>query len=146
MATRKDKNIKDKKEKGRPPLFKTPEDLQEKIDAYFDGGCNMREVALLTGVVQVKTPTITGLAYYLGFESRQSFYDYGEKPEFSYTIKRARLRLEMMYEEKLDDAKPTGAIFALKNLGWTDKIENTHSINLIEPITGIKIIRDGAGA
>jgi len=145
MAARKKNNIKDKKKEGRPPLFKMPEELQEKIDAYFDGGCNMREVATLGGVVEVKTYTITGLAYYLGFESRQSFYDYGERPEFAYTIKRARLRLEMMYEERLDDAKPTGAIFALKNLGWADKIESTHSFNLTEPITGINIIRDGTG-
>ena len=49
----------------------------------------------------------------------------------------------MIYEERLADAKPVGAIFALKNMGWVDRVENTHSIKLTEPITGINIIRDG---
>ncbi len=138
------KRKKNRKE-GRPLLFKTPKELQNKIDEYFAGACNKRIVVTLAGIEEINAFTITGLAYYLGFESRQSFYDYGERSKFSYTIKRARLRLEMVYEERLDDAKPVGAIFALKNLGWIDKVETDHKITLTEPITGIKIIRDAAG-
>lgn len=53
---------------------------------------------------------------------------------------------ESIYKDALSKGG-TDRIFWLKNKGgWRDKIENTHSINLIEPITGIKIIRDGAGA
>jgi len=80
--------------------------------------------------------TITGLAYHLGFESRQSFYDYEEKTEFTYTIKRARLRIEMIYEERLQEQTCTGSIFALKNMGWKDKNETEYtggfSIKFIE--------------
>ena len=90
------------------PIYNSPEELQEAIDLYFDGA---------------DKPTISGLALHCGFVSRQSFYDYEQRPEYSYTIKRARLRIESMYEEKLQGQTCTGAIFALKNLGWRDKTE-----------------------
>lgn len=134
-----------RKKKGAPALFKTAKELQDKIDQYFNDTGEATQDPDLPLTNHRKIFTITGLAYFLGFESRQSFYDYGEREAFSYTIKRARLRLEMVYEERLADQKPVGAIFALKNLGWVDKVENTHSLKLIEPITGIKIIRDGTG-
>jgi hypothetical protein len=67
--------------------------------------------------------SISGLALHLGFESRQSFYDYEKNEIFSYTIKKARLRLEQQYEESLMSQYVVGSIFALKNLGWKDKSE-----------------------
>ena len=70
------------------------------------------------------TPTITGLALFLGFNSRQSMLDYEKKEEFSCTIKNARLRIEHEYEKQLHLDKCTGAIFALKNFGWKDKTED----------------------
>lgn len=111
---------------GRPPIFKTPAELQKKIDEYFK---NCPDKKTLTAFdknsgkfvsCSVPTPIISGLASYLGFESRQSFYDYENKEEFSYTIKKARLRIETEYEKQLYMDKCTGAIFALKNLGWKD--------------------------
>lgn len=94
---------------GRPALFENVSELENAIEAYFDS---------------VDSPTITGLAYELGFESRQSIYDYEKKgDQFSYTIKRARLRIEIYYEELLATKSVTGAIFALKNFGWADKQE-----------------------
>lgn len=63
------------------------------------------------------------MAIALGFESRQSFYDYENKPEFSYIIKTARLYVEAGYEDGLRENNCTGSIFALKNMGWKDKTE-----------------------
>lgn len=116
--------------RGRPPLYSTPEEMQEKIQEYFDD-CG-------------EQPTITGLCLHLGFESRQSFYDYQEKPLFTYTIKRARLMIENEYEKAGLTAKsPVFHIFALKNLGWKDKQELDHttqgeSINVISLGSGTK--------
>jgi hypothetical protein len=93
---------------GRPPAFETPEQLQDSIDEYLKDN---------------KIPTVSGLAYYLGFESRQSFYDYEQKPEFTYTVRKARLFMESHYEERLQGNNPTGSIFWLKNAGWKDKQE-----------------------
>jgi hypothetical protein len=66
-------------------------------------------------------PTVTGLAHFLGFESRQSMYDYKKKDASSYTIKRAILKIEQKHEENLYSNNATGSIFWLKNRDWTDK-------------------------
>jgi hypothetical protein len=128
----------DKNLGGRPPLFETPEELQEAINKYFNEGINKKKI--VTGkadnkqVTEIPIPTISGLCYYIGFESRQSFYDYEKKDGFTYTIKRARLFIEQEYEEQLQIGNTIGAIFALKNMGWIDKNEIEHSgeINWVE--------------
>lgn len=102
---------------GRPPQFEKAEDLQKMIEAYYD-----------QVIIDGRNPTITGLAYYLGFESRQSFYDYEEKEQFTYTIKRARLQIEENYENALFNKNAAGPIFALKNFGWKDTQEIKHDI------------------
>lgn len=109
---------------GMHPDYKTPEELQKKIEKYLKDCPDKKQVVTKSGqVVVIPTPTITGLAYYLGFESRQSFYDYEKRDKFSYTIKRARLFIEKEYESLLRTNSYPGAIFALKNFGWVDKSE-----------------------
>ena len=112
---------------GRPPKFKTSEELQEKVDSYFlsleyiDGD----------GLKQSRTPTIAGLAYHLGFLDRQSVYDYQEKEEFTCIIARARLYIECYWEENLDGKNANGSMFWLKNARstWRDKHEVDHTTN-----------------
>ncbi len=114
---------------GRPPKFKTAAEIQKKIDEYFKNCPDYRTLSFFdknSGEViehKIPTPTISGLALYLGFCDRHSFYDYENNPEFSHTIKKARFRIEREYEKQLYNDKCPGAIFALKNLGWKDKVE-----------------------
>jgi hypothetical protein len=119
---------------GRPALFTSPETLQEKINEYFESGVKEKNIVVGKGTkaqeIKVKIPTITGLCYFLGFESRQSFYAYEDKIEFCYIIKRARLNIEQEYEEQLSIGNTIGSIFALKNMGWSDKQEIEHSGNI----------------
>ncbi len=46
---------------------------------------------------------------------------HGERPEFTDSVRKAKLLVENQYERKLDGGKPAGAIFALKNMGWSDR-------------------------
>jgi len=114
---------------GRPPLYESPEQLFQKANEYFEYCISNKEKI-----------TITGLALYLGFESRQSIYDYAEKEEYSYIIKRAQLVVENSYET----AGQTIDIFALKNMGWVDRQELTgkDGKDLIAPIIGIRIVKE----
>lgn len=105
--------------------FKTDDELKAAIDNYF-----------AETKAKEENPTVTGLALHLGFESRQSFYDYEKYQDHSYTIKRARLMIECQYEQKLHNAACTGAIFALKNFGWEDKREISGRLTLQEIIAG----------
>ena len=117
---------------GRPRHFSSAKKLNEKIEEYFATGITKKTHIIgskpYQKEVEVATPTITGLALYLGFASRQSFYDYEKSGKFSYVVKKARLRIEVNYEEmlQLSTGLVSGPIFALKNMGWTDKTEVNH--------------------
>ena len=103
--------------KGRSDkLVKTPKQFEALADAYF-AKCKADEVNF----------TITGLALALGFNSRQSIYDYGKKKGFSEVVSRANLMVEHGYELRLDGASVTGPIFALKNMGWSDRQQIEYS-------------------
>lgn len=108
-------------------MFTSPEEIEKLVEEYFETGVTIKKVVLgppnARYTIDLPVPTITGLCLFLGFESRQSFYAYEQKPEFSYTIKKARLLIENEYEEMLAAGNTTGAIFALKNFGWTDRQE-----------------------
>lgn len=93
---------------GRPPIWDDPVKFAQEVDKYFETD---------------KTPTWTGLALHLGFESRQSLEDYKKREGFLTPIKKALLRIENQYEKALLKGNPGGPIFALKNFNWKDKQE-----------------------
>lgn len=117
---------------GRPKVYETPELMAQAIDLY-----------LATCEAEKKAPTVTRMALALGFESRQSFYDYEEKPEFSYIIKTARLYVEAGYEDGLRENNCTGSIFALKNMGWKDKVETGFTDNDGKDVSPVQIYLPG---
>ena len=115
---------------GRPPTFKTPEEMQVKIDQYFEeieghplldnDGKVMQDKWGYPVYVDRHPPTITGLALALGFNTRKSLLDYCGKPAFVNTIERAKARVERYAEERLYDREgQRGAEFSLKyNFRW----------------------------
>lgn len=133
--------MEDEKDKGgRPPLFSTPEELEIACKEF---------IAQNPGKL-----TITGLAMWLGFDSRQSLYDYEKREGFSYIIKNARLAVENDYELSLRTPAVAGAIFALKNMGWRDKVETGFTDNegkdvqpqiIFQPAPNCKSITDEPG-
>ncbi|MGF7082698.1 terminase small subunit [Mucilaginibacter sp. UYCu711] len=66
-------------------------------------------------------PTITGLAFHLGFKSKEQFDDFEKRARLRSIITQARFRIMAYYESRLHYPSPAGAIFALKSMGWTDK-------------------------
>ena len=101
---------------GRPAFFDSPEEFRDRVVEYLESYYGDEKNPMIG-----YKPTTTGLALWLGFKSRQSLYDYKEKEEYSYIIKKALLFIEMEYEQLLESKGSTGAIFALKNMGWSDK-------------------------
>lgn len=98
---------------GRPVKFSSVEELQSKIDEYFETEDGK------------ETPTVTGLAIALDI-SRETLNDYGnnKSDEFSDAIRRAKAKVAVVLEQKLYGNNVTGLIFNLKNnFGWKDKTE-----------------------
>lgn len=127
---------------GRPPFYKTKEEIQEKIDAYFEE-CKGTPLTDKDGMpiydkngielrVGVRPLTITGLALALGFNSRQALLNYQAKKEFHDTIMRAKARVECYAEERLYDKDgANGAKFSLANNfeGWREKQQIEAEVN-----------------
>jgi hypothetical protein len=72
---------------GRPPKYKTPEELQAKVDEYFETH---------------KESTTSGLALFLGYADWRALYDLGKLDKFSDIISIAKLRIAERYEMLLE--------------------------------------------
>ena len=130
--------------KTKPPKFQDPDEFDKAIEDYFNS-CIENE----------KPFTVTGLALALGcnpctLRDYRDCMDNDEvlksldddvKLQISTSVKRAYQICENYAEEKLLDAKvsksPIGYIFALKNFGWKDKIEQeitnkTYDVDLVD--------------
>lgn len=108
---------------GSLKYYQKPEALQKVIDNYF-----------IYISEEDKPPTITGLALYLGFTSRQALLVYQKEPgyeAFHSIVETAKLRIENVLEEKLisNRGNVIGLIFNMKNnFGWKDSQELTHKM------------------
>ena len=97
---------------GRRLVVETPEKMDQLVDEY---------VALKT---EAKEPvTLMGLILHLGLSSRESLDRYADRPGFVDSVKKAKSVVAEVYERRLHGPQPVGAIFALKNMGWTDRQE-----------------------
>ncbi|MES2377496.1 MAG: terminase small subunit [Bacteroidota bacterium] len=87
-------------------------------------------------------PTITGLAYHLGFKSKEQFDEYEKKARLGSVITQARFRIMAYYESRLHYPAPAGAIFALKSMGWNEKPVVTKAPRRIKSIK-VKLVETG---
>lgn len=100
---------------GRPRKIDSPQRFDELVDIYILS-CQDPD--------KPRAITLTGLVLALGLSSRQSLDEYLEYPEFSDSVKRAKLLIEQEYENRLvTGSNAAASIFALKNFGWKDKQE-----------------------
>lgn len=112
---------------GRPLLYKTAEDMEVIINAYFED-CKKRDVPF----------TVSGLADELDMD-RRTLLDYSKRDEFLPTIKRAKRKVERHLEERMlaSNGIVAGVIFNAKNnFGWVDKTEVDNNVKVVQPIVG----------
>lgn len=118
---------------GKSAKYGKPEDMQKRIDEYFKPFDEAQPLTDKKGAVLLdkqgnpvfkeSKPTSSGLAYFLGFSSRSSLWEYEQKPTFSRVIRRAKLRLATFWEPELLGKNSNGAEFWLlnQNDGWQNK-------------------------
>lgn len=99
---------------GRPSLFNSADELEEKIEVY--------KKYLAT---ESKPPTLAGMAYYTGID-RKTLYNYSKKDEFFPVIKKFVDWILMNFEEIAIETGGSGIIFILKQYGYSDKSEVTN--------------------
>lgn len=97
---------------GRPPKWATVEELEVLLNEYFSTNPQ-------------RDWTITGLAIAIG-TCRQTLCNYEKDEKFGAIIREAKSLVENAYELSLRHRGQSGDIFALKNFGWIDRIDNTN--------------------
>ena len=133
--------------------FTTAKQLNNRIDHYFNlsgeppksekKSKSSTETAELTETSFSEPATISGLALYLGFNSMAHFEEYEQNGNFAATLQRARLRIQAMYERRLMQQSPAGAMYALKSFGWDERNENKNGgSNELKTLT-IQIMETG---
>jgi hypothetical protein len=99
---------------GRPPKYKTADDLIAIAHRYFDICDKNRQL-----------PEKAGLCLYLGI-TRETYNQY-RKGNFSDAIKQFDLFIESNWVRRLSSNAPTGAIFYLKNAFSADYRDRTET-------------------
>jgi DNA-packaging protein gp3 len=92
-------------------VFKSVEELETRIESYFDGlvyqrveeASRKRKNVTIT-TMAMRAPTISGLACDLGV-SRRTLLNYSKKDKFSHVLARARNRIAKWHEEALYNRK-----------------------------------------
>ncbi len=104
------------------PFKYTPEQLERKIDEYFQKKEKEGKEKKLVFC------SIRDLASFLKIDL-QTWYNYDSRSDYSSITKKARDRIIAVWEEQLffPGRNSSGAIFYLKNFGgMADKVEHTH--------------------
>ena len=132
--------------------FKNRAELCALVDSYFkyiEGDYRIEnklaKKAEQPGVQKItireaEPATIASLIFHLGFNSREEFDAMEKKGRYSAILKRARLQVEAAYERRLLQPSPTGAMFALKNMGWNEKADTEKTATNIATTLTIKLI------
>jgi len=117
--------------------FTSAEELDSLITCYFkwiEGEYPIEQKEVKGELKDVKVydrepepPTIAGLAFHLGFSNLTQMELHEAKGKYSGLLQRARLRIMAEYEKKLLNGPSSGAIYALKGLGWNDRYNNRPS-------------------
>lgn len=99
------------KRRGRKKML-TPEELEGKAQEYVDS------------CTEESRPTRVGLFRFMGFKTKQSFFDYMKDPDYKDVLEEALFLIEGQYEQQLANGRGDGGlVFALKQYGWADKQE-----------------------
>ena len=133
-------------------LFSSADQLDALIAQYFEQitGHTIENETDAKTTAEKKKPvtlpepaTITGLAFHLGFSSREAFEEYEDNGKFADQLKRARLRIMADYEKKLHVTSSTGAIFALKSMGWNERPDQKSTDESENHVLKVEIIQSG---
>lgn len=115
---------------GRPPLWKTKEDLEKSLDGFFEW-CESNEYI----------PDVEGMAVYLDC-TRETICQYEKIEGFSDTIKKVKNKIAFYKKQGAMSGKinPTVFVFDFKNNHhYNDKTEIDQKLNLDDKLKKVLI-------
>jgi len=130
---------------GRPPKFKTPEELAEKIYDFLEHSLNrIVEFPGKSEVLRVNVPAPTTLEAFCVFCGirKTTFYAYGKKRGFENIVNQYEAIVEEFWVRQAAEGKPGNkAEFILKNMkNWkTSSWNDDRDINLSGEVGGVMV-------
>ena len=113
-------------------LLIDPKTLKLQIDNYFSDVEKNKKFYIGEIVYKESTPTITGLALFLGFPSKESLKKYAENPEYTEVINYANLRLENFYEQLNIKGVPNAKVGLKFFGGWEDMPQTNNNFTFAQ--------------
>ncbi len=98
--------------------------------------------------LNLKPLTMAGALLWLGIYDEGTLEEYAQRPEFDPSVRRLKAIIRREYERRLHTGQSTGASFAMKNMGWTEKtiseitgpggkpLKLVVEITFVEPVIG----------
>lgn len=119
---------------GRPPKYDDPNEMLQKVAEYLEWEDKLKRPDNYSkqgkGVY-----TLSGLALYLGFASRQQLWEYEKKsPEFNYIITRYKLFLTHWNEQKLywGGTMPGAKLWLTNFGGYSEEVTQNQNVQVTE--------------
>ncbi len=108
---------------GAPPIYRSPKDLQKRIEDYF-----------LNCITNDKAPTLAGLTLSIGFASQSWIQSYPKRSKgFRWVVSRAKDYIEDEINQRLLDKTTKNSNGAFRYLSavfkYTEKAETKHTGN-----------------
>jgi hypothetical protein len=122
------------------PKFSSAAAFAAKTDMYF---ANLDADSPDRKSSGTDVPTFSGLLLHLGFSSVVDFEQYERNGKYAQLAQQARLRIIAVYEKKLHSSSATGAVFALKFLGWANNGEPAIANESSQQRLQIEILNQG---
>ena len=105
------------------PKYKTPEDLKQAIDAYFENP-TVHTMVYKNDIYEVPELTMEAIAHGLGFMTRQALYNIEkDREEFAETIEYIREKVRTYWQMHGAHGNAAFAQFMLVNLGYKNKVD-----------------------
>ena len=140
---------------GRPPKFKTPEELQEKAEGYFQycdthpievwqrkaaaanqSAKNGSGVKSDEGTMYIRRPyTLDGLGLWCGISSWKEYRSYHAEDEFSAVIR--------ALEARVRDQQVSGAVVGMYNANLVARLNGISESVQVETSIPVKLVDDG---
>ena len=140
---------------GRPPKFKTPEELQEKAEGYFQycdthpievwqrkaaaanqSAKNGSGVKSDEGTMYIRRPyTLDGLGLWCGISSWKEYRSYHADDEFSAVIR--------ALEARVRDQQVSGAVVGMYNANLVARLNGISESVQVETSIPVKLVDDG---
>lgn len=113
-------------------LLIDPTTLRLQVENYFNQIRDKKCFYVGEQVIDEDHPTVTGLALFLGFPSKECLWKYAENPEYEPAMRYALLRAENFYEKEMLKGNANVKVLLKIFKGWEDMVSTSNNFSFAQ--------------